>query len=211
MKIEGKISRKQLSSALNDFYQKPVAMVSLELFLSIGAVLFFAIFAVRPTLLTMAELVKEIEDKRELNQQLQQKIAALSTAQTTYLSLQERLIVLDQAIPNSPQFLRSLKLLEKTASEQELVISNLTVNEVPDETMADISKDLKRVNIPISVTVTGDYNSIKNFIENVLKLRRTFVIDTVVFSKNDERGQERLDAIITFGIPYFGEEKIVKK
>lgn len=207
MKIEAKLTRKQVTSALSDFYQRPVAKVSLELFLSIGAVLFFAIFAVRPTLLTMAELVKEIEDKRALDQKLQQKIAALSTAQSTYLSLQERLLVLDQAIPNSPQFIRSLKLLEKAASEQQLIISNLTVNEIPIEKMADPGDDLTRVTIPVSVTVTGDYNSIRAFIEEVLNLRRTFIIDTVVFSKNDERGQERLDAIITFGMPYFGEEK----
>jgi Tfp pilus assembly protein PilO len=207
MKIEAKLTRKQLSTALQDFYQKPVAKVSLELFLSIGAVLFFAIFAVRPTLLTMAELVKEIEDKQKLDQQLQQKIAALSTAQSTYLSLQDRLIALDQAIPNTPQFIRSLKLLEKVASEQQLIISNLTVNEIPQEEAADQSKDLQRVTIPVSVTVTGEYASIKGFIEQVLNLRRTYIIDTVVFSKNDERGQERLDAIITFGMPYFGEEK----
>jgi hypothetical protein len=77
MKINAKLDRTQLMSALNDFYHKPVAMVSLELFLSIGAVVFFAIFAVRPTLLTMADLIKEIEDKRALDQQLQQKIASL--------------------------------------------------------------------------------------------------------------------------------------
>lgn len=205
MQIPKKIDRKQLATALNDFYHKPVAMVSVELFLSIGAIVFFAVFAVRPTLLTMADLIKEIEDKRELDQQLQQKIASLSTAQTTYLGLQERLGVLDQAIPNSPMFLESLKLLEKVASDRQLIISNIVVNEIPKESSIEVSDKAERITVPVSVTVTGDYGSIRSFIEGVLALRRTFIIDTVIFSKNDERGQERLNANITFGIPYFGE------
>ncbi len=105
-----------------NFYQRPVAKVSLELFFSIGAVLFFAVFAIRPTLLTMSDLIKELEDKRNLDQQLSQKIAALSTAQASFLGAQNRLVVLDEAIPTSPQFIYSLKLLEKVASDNRLVI-----------------------------------------------------------------------------------------
>jgi hypothetical protein len=56
--------RQKLIRNLNAFYQKPVAKVSLELFLSVGTIIFFAMFAIRPTLLTMSDLVKEIEDKR---------------------------------------------------------------------------------------------------------------------------------------------------
>lgn len=211
MQFNTKLSRKELLGALNDFYQRPVAMVSIELFLSILAVVFFAIFAIRPTLLTMADLVKEIEDKQALNQQLQQKIAALGTAQTSYLALQQRLGVLDEAIPNSPMFVDSLKLLEKVASDNQLLISNMVVNEIPEEVTTEVDDTAKRITIPVSVTVTGEYSVIRSYIEDVLALRRTFIVDTIVFSKNDERGQERLNATITFGLPYFGEEKAVAK
>lgn len=205
MDIKPKVSRKQLNEALQDFYNKPIAKVSFELFLTIGAVLFFAIFAIRPTLLTMADLVKEIEDKRELDRQLQQKIASLSSAQSTYLQLEPRLSVLDESIPNSPRAVEALKILEKIASDQQLVISNLNMNEIPEETTAEFSEDAERETIPIRVSVTGNYAAIKNYIEAILQLRRAFIIDTITFTKTEEQGTEVLSASITFGLPYFAE------
>ena len=114
--------RAQVAKTLNEFYQKPVARVSLELFLSVGAVIFFAIFAIRPTLVTMSDLVKEIEDKRDLDQKLTQKIASLSTAQTTYLEVQDRLYLLEEALPTTPDVIHAIKIVEKIASEQNILI-----------------------------------------------------------------------------------------
>ncbi len=202
--------RQQLTTALMNFYQRPVAKVSLELFFSVGAVLFFAIFAIRPTLLTMSDLIKELEDKRELDQQLSQKIAALSTVQATYLGSQNRLGVLDEAIPPTPQFIYSLKLLEKVASENRLAISTVNVNEIPEEIVASgQTSRLERVAIPISVVIAGDYASIRSFIEDVLALRRSFVVDTVVFAKSEERGTQVLKATISLSLPYLSENKSV--
>ena len=64
------INRQQLTTTLLSFYHRPVAQVSLELFLSVATVVFFAVFAIRPTLVTMSNLIKELEDKRQLDQQL---------------------------------------------------------------------------------------------------------------------------------------------
>ena len=73
--------RQQLTNTLVEFYNQPIAKVSLELFLSIVAVIFFAIFAIRPTLLTMSDLIKELQEKEVLNEKLSQKTAALSSVQ----------------------------------------------------------------------------------------------------------------------------------
>jgi len=86
--------KQQLIRILDRFYHNPVAMVSFELFLSIAAILFFAVFAIRPTLLTMSDLIKEIEDKRKLDSQMEQKVAALSSAQESFLAVQDRIAVL---------------------------------------------------------------------------------------------------------------------
>ena len=69
-----------------------MAKASVELFLSIlrhpCSLLFFSI---RPTLLTMSDLIKEIQDKENLDKQLSQKIASLSTVQPLYLRLQDQI------------------------------------------------------------------------------------------------------------------------
>ena len=125
--------RQQLTKTLNDFYQRPVALVSLELFLTVGAVIFFAVFAIRPTLVTMSDLVKEIEDKKELDQKLTQKIASLSTAQSTYLEVQDRLYLLEQSLPSTPDFIFAIKVIEKIASDRNILIDSLSVPEIPKE------------------------------------------------------------------------------
>lgn len=200
--------RKQLSQSLSDFYQKPVARVSVELFLSIGAVLFFAIFAIRPTLLTMSDLIKEIEDKRQLDKQMAQKIAALSSAQSEYLKQQERIGVLDEAVPTGPDLVGLFKIIEKLASDNQLVITSMSVNDVPKDIVGTPAFDqLERKNLEFTVGITGDYASVRNFVNQLIQVRRTILIDRVTFSVSDVRGFKRLDAVVSINAPYYGMKK----
>lgn len=195
---------KQLTTMLLQFYDRPIAKVSLELFFTIGAVIIFAIFAIRPTLQTMGALVKELDDKRALNQRLAQKVAALSTAQTQYQSLQERLTILDEAIPPTPEFEEALLVIEKIASESQLTIISLQAKEVPKEPETDVPFAQKsRVSRPIVLTVIGDYPSIRELIENLQSNRRVLSVDTVVFSITEQRGRKVLQANITINVPFF--------
>ncbi len=197
---------KKIKTTLVQFYSKPIAKVSLELFMSIGAVIFFAVFAIRPTLVTMSDLIKEIEDKRELNQQLSQKIAALSSAQSQYLQLQDRLYVLDQAIPLQPEIEQSLKIIEKIASEQQLVIRSVTMKEIPEDHDPSIPfGQLERISVPISISVQGDFMSIRTFIEEMKNNRRALIVESVTFNVDEERDKKELVATIITELQYFGQ------
>ncbi len=196
--------------ALQEFYHQPVAKVSLELFLSIGLIIFFAVFAIRPTLVTMTDLLQEIEDKKELEVQLKQKLASLLTVQSIYLNLEDQLYVLDEALPSSPQTIQSIKVIEKVASDLNLVITNLSLTEIPVEIEEEKSfalEELQRVDVPVSVAVRGDYPTIRQFVENLMSYRRTFVVDTIVFNTQQNRGSTSLEARITLNMPYFSDEE----
>lgn len=198
-------AQQKATSTLIQFYQKPVARVSLELILSIGAIIFFAIFAIRPTLLTMADLVKEIEDKTELDQQLGQKIAALSTVQNEYFAVEDQLGVLDEAIPSQPEIEQALKIVEKIASDNQLVISSIQLQELPEDAPPEVSFDQKeRISLPMNVNLTGDYQSIRQFIEDLRANRRALIVDSIVFSVSEQRQNRKLRATITVNIQYFG-------
>lgn len=203
---------KDLRLALQQFYQQPVARVSFELFLTVVAVLFFAIFAIRPTLLTMSDLIKEIDDKQNLDQQLSKKIAALSTIQSEYLQLEDRLEVIDEALPSSPEILYSLQVIEKTASDIELVISEISVNEIPTTTRAlddnSVTSSAQRINLPMSISVAGAYPHIRQFVENLQNYRRSFVIDSVIFTTEEVKSSKELRAKITLTTPYFGPPEL---
>lgn len=197
--------RRQIVTALNKFYAQPVARVSFELFVTIAAVLFFAVFAIRPTLLTMSDLIKEIEEKRDLDQQLTQKIAALNTSQTVFLNLQNRLAVLEAAIPTQPEVVSALKIIEKLASDRTVAISSLALQDFPTDTPIDVPfTNLSRRTFLVNLTVTGQYPVIRQYIEDLRQNQRLFVVESVSFSTSDLEGVKVLRSTISIGVPYYG-------
>lgn len=197
--------KKALTTTLLEFYNKPVAKVSFNLFLTVAAVLFFAFFAIRPTLITMSDLVKEIQDKNELNTKLDQKIAALSTAQGEYQNIQPRLVVLDEAMPTNPAIVILLKTIEKIASEQQIAIENITLKELPESTDKTVPlENQERKNLVFSVILVGDYPAVKKFVENLQAVRRNIVIESVTFSAADQRGIKSLTTTINAQTYYYG-------
>lgn len=205
--------KSEISSALNHFYQNPVAKVSLELFLTIGLVLFLAVFAIKPTILTMSSLIKEIENKQKLEKQLTQKIAALQTAQTEYLSIENLLPILDEAIPSTPEIMKSAKIIEKIATDNKVIIRSLSVLELPQNDSVDVPFSQKaKQKLSFSVGISGDYVAIRNFAETIRNSRKSFVIDSVTFELEENRGFRKLNANISINVPYFGiETKVLSK
>ena len=201
-----KTKQEQIQTVLLDFYKNPVAMVSLELIFSILAVVFFAIFAVKPTLQTMSELIKEIEDKRALDEQLEQKIASLNTAQAQYQQFGQQLYLLDEAMPKTASLVEGLKIVEKLASENNLIIQGITISSVPNELVKADENNALRELLTFNVDLTGDYLKIRQFVENLMISRRMMLVDQVNFSLDSNRYQEDLNAIVRVNLPYYLNE-----
>lgn len=197
--------RRELATVLNQFYMNPVAKASTELFLTIGLVLFLGVFAIRPTIVTMSDLLKEIESKKELDTALTKKIAALQTAQNQYLTIENDLPLLDEAIPEDPQVIYSTKLLEKIAAESKVVISSLSISVIPENTQPTVAFAQKSKQLlNISVKISGDYVSIREFVEALRNSRKSFIVESVVFALEEDRGSKKLSASVTIAAPYFG-------
>ncbi len=198
--------QKDLTKTLARFYNKPVTKVSLELIFSLLAIIFFTIFAIQPTLETIANLIQEIEEKEQLDEQLQRKIASLSTAQEEYQRLASKIQFLDQAIPSQPQLIYSLKIIERAATENNVVIELVRLPEVPEEKeFAAIANSLDRLDVYLSVRILGDYPSMRDFVNKLQGYRRTFVVEEVSFSVEDRVDTRQLGSTLSIRMPYFGE------
>jgi Tfp pilus assembly protein PilO len=200
--------QRQLQAALTKFYKNPVAKVSLELFFSAVTIIFFAVFAIRPTLLTMSDLVKEIEDKEKLNRQLQMKIASLAEAQKEYQLYKDDLKLIDQAVPSQTDLMTVLKTIEKLASDNNLVIASLRLDEIPPKLKDPVFtyQNLQRQDRHLQISVLGNYLSVRNLIEDLQANRRTMIVTNVEFRIEEERGKRALKVVLTVNIPYFVPE-----
>lgn len=191
------------------FYEKPVAQVSTELFFTICATIFFALFAIRPTIITMTELVKEIEDKREATEALKKKVAALSTVQNEYFSLQDQFYLLEETMPTEVHFESVLQSVEKAASDLKLGVLSIQLQEVPlpeAEKLAFSKKSPVVANI--TITVTGNYNQIKEYIDQITSLRPLLSIDSVaVSSGGNDAEQDFLSATIRIQSHFYSKTK----
>lgn len=200
-----KTDQAQLTAVLMDFYQKPIARVSIELILSVLIVILFAVFAIRPTLITMAELVKEIEDKKELSEQMNLKLASLATAQEQYTLHQSQFYLLEEAIPRRLDVVKSLKKLEKLAGEEQLVINTMSISTMPgavkEESLTNNFKDYQREFLPINIEVIGSYLQIREFVKKIMNIRQVIIVDQVVVERMTET--DNLSATLRVSLPYY--------
>ncbi len=198
--------QKEITSALTSFYQKPVAMVSMELLLSLGLVIFLAIFAIQPTLLTMSDLIQERKEKIDLLAKLESKVLALRGAQDLYAQAQTKLSDLNEAIPPQPQLIRSLKIIEKLASENNVIIKSLSVSKIPEEkAITDTTVKLSKVDLTASMSISGDFLNIRAFVQALQNSKRSFVVENVTFNLEESRGEKKLNAMVTLSQPYMGK------
>ena len=137
-----------------------------------------------------------------------QKMAALQTAQMEYLVVENSLSALDEAIPSSPEIIRSAKIIEKIATDNTVIINNISILEIPMELSEDILFSQKsKQNLSFSVNIIGDYASIRGFVETLRNSRKSFIIDSVTFALEERKDSKKLSASITINIPYFGVKK----
>src|SRR3990167_3413112 len=90
---------RQYYSNLRRFYQKPTVKVSFFVLLSFATVTFFTALAIRPTITTIGTLIRDIEDKRSVDTQLEAKLQALDQAQSLVASIETQEDLLKAALP----------------------------------------------------------------------------------------------------------------
>jgi len=100
--------------------------VYLELILSLLAISFFSIFAIRPTLITISQLIKEIESKQETLQKIDSKIKQLSTAKSFYEAQKEGIDLITLAISNKPEPEKFARQIQNLSVKDQIKIMSLS-------------------------------------------------------------------------------------
>ncbi len=201
--------------------------VYLEIFLSLITISLFSIFALRPTLVTIAELIKDIETKREIIEKMDYKIENLSKAQLLYDKERKRIQLIDTSVPMTPSPEDFARQIEGLSSKHAAVIESIIIGKAvllgtdPAVTIDDKDKLEEIKPLPGGArelafstknsTSIENFSSLYNLLIDMENLRSPVKIDSINFQvikqkENTEEAQVRKIEIIVNGrLPYYKE------
>lgn len=201
MNIVGSFPRQ--FNQLAKLYQRKDVKLYINLVLTIISIAFFAFVAIRPTLVTIARLFKEINEEKMVLQTLKKKIDNLNKAQQEYSLLKPNLYLLGQALPQSSQSSLLVGQLGILAQENNLILNSLQARkfllkgEIPPESGSYSQESGEATQLSLSFRLTGEFKDIKNFLSALQSIRRIVNVEKMAFSQKGSGGILNLNAEVT--------------
>lgn len=148
----------------------------------------FGIFAISPTLSTIAQLQKQLEDNKFINDQLEKKITNLGILQQKYNFLQDDLQVVYAAIPEKSTIPFFVGQIQNLAQEANVALSGLQTSELELSKTEEGLQEYSSFNF--SLEVQGSYENVLDFLSNLANFERIADFDAVSINKNSEKTSE---------------------
>lgn len=188
------------------FYkQRPDLKRYLELFLTLFTISAFSIFALRPTVITIIDLTKEIKAKQTTVNRLDEKIAALKNAQVTFFQKKSELALLDLAVPDNPKVEDFIKQTEAVVARNNLQLKSVSVDKTtlkgkPDPTQPELTNFL-----PYTFSIEGQFETLNQFLDSLSHMLRPSQISNVKFNQVELEGQSTLTLTVAGAAIYLPE------
>lgn len=169
----------------------------ITLFLTFSALIFFGIFAINPTLSTIADLKKQVTDNQSVDQQLKTKIDNLSSLEQQYNQLGSNLTNIYSAVPQAAAVPLLSAQIAAVANKHNLTITTYRVAEVQ---LAAISKSTTTQSFIFTLQATGDYNDMLAFSKELININRIITIESMEIGRDSKNN----DLVLTLrGRQYF--------
>lgn len=169
---------------ISHFYKTKKGRVYTGIILSLITINFFIFFAIKPTLVTIVQLVRQVKDQKELAIDMDKKIKALGNAQSQYLEVEGQLYLIDEALPKTPNLTVLIKELEALAFKSQVAVIGSRINQVPISGQGEPQENKQSVDF--SFTAVGDYARLKDFMSSLSDLRRVITIEGFAFQNNKD-------------------------
>jgi hypothetical protein len=164
------------------YQQRPDVKVYLEIVLSSVAISIFAIFALRPTLLTISKLIKEVGAKQQTLAAMEEKIKNTKEAEDLYRNELDKIKLLDTAMPQEPSPDTLFRQLDGASKKNSVVITNFSISTLTlkDKSLptTSVSSSAKPSSLKLSFNTRGVYKTVIGFLKDVENTRRPIIFST---------------------------------
>ncbi len=198
--------RRYFSNIRVYYEQRQDLKMFMEILLSLFTISMFAIFAIRPTLLTIGQLLTDIQNKEDTVAKLNIKIQNLKVAQETYDNSADILTMLDTAVPTSSSIDTAVRQLEGLTQKNNVTVNSISIAESPIKGDGKVAKSEKVTStlptgsegVTMSFNVIGNYSSLMSFLKDLQNMRRPMVIDQILI--NSPGAQDSQDGKIIMAV-----------
>ena len=149
--------------------------------LTFVTIAFFGFFAIGPTISTITDLQKQLDDSKFVNDALQKKIANLTTLQTTYVTLQPQLDGVFAAVPTGPGFDTFAGQLHQIALQTNVQINR--VQTLPLDLSLSTTLKAPYLAYAFSVEAQGDLQSLQKYMVLLGNFNRLVTFDTIDYTR----------------------------
>ncbi len=179
------LQKKKYFEMLPDFKEERMQKFTTLVF-TIIALSFFGLFAINPTLSTIANLNKQLSDSKFVDQELQSKINNLYLLQEKYGQLTPDIPYVLDSFPKNPQVPLLIAQLQSLAQSSNVAITGLQTFEIEIPNSSVNTK--KYYAFSFSISANGSYESISKFIDSMIKMQRIVSINILSLSRNSGEG-----------------------
>jgi Tfp pilus assembly protein PilO len=151
--------------------------------LTFGALIFFGIFAINPTLSTIADLQRQLTDDQMVDQQLTTKINNLSSLEQQYNQLGENLTNIFAAVPQNADVSLLSGQIAALAKKDHL---QLTVYRIDETQLATNPKNPKTQSFVLNLEAEGNYNDMLAFTADIASLKRLITVESMEIGRDSE-------------------------
>lgn len=136
--------------------------------ISLFTLSFFGLFAIRPTIITIVRLDKQLKDNKEVLAKIKQKQSDLALLTQQYDTLQNDIPLITKAIPQTPNIPYLTRQIETVALKSNVNLTTLIFGTI------DIGESKKSdlLSFSISISAEGDERDINIFIRELASMDR---------------------------------------
>ena len=148
-------------------------------------IIFFLLFAIRPTALTISALIGEIKAKEQMVAEMRKKIGTLVLAQDAFSQVQGKYKVINSALPDNADYRQSMIQITSAAKESGIPIDKLNYD------LAGVKKDSgpsQLESFSVSINRTASFQSALDLTDKLIHNRRLISLESIrISSAKDEK------------------------
>lgn len=153
--------------------QQPWMRASLYVILSLILVIILLVSALRPTMITIAGLLGQINQNQKIEKTLDEKIAAVREAEEILQRIEPRLEVLEEAVPSEAMWGKFAGEVGLMATDSGITLKSMVVNPIEGEEKGKLSM------WNFTMSGEGGYANMRRFVNELENMRRVVIVTTV--------------------------------